>query len=96
MAVDHRVVGHDGVGWIEAELSEEGEGTLEGAHVRRNVLAGVQLDVGDSRVVVDDAVEVVIAGATRPHLLAAAVDAVASNSEAREPLDVEMQERPWP
>jgi hypothetical protein len=61
VAVDHRVVGHQRFGWIEAELAEEGEGAAKCAQVRLGVFAWVELDIGEARVVVDDAVQVVVA-----------------------------------
>ena len=64
LPVDESVVGHHRLGRLETELGEEGEGPLERANVRVGVLAWMQLDVGDPRVVVDDAVQVVVADST--------------------------------
>jgi hypothetical protein len=61
VAVDHRVVGHYRLGRVEAKLGEEAQRPLERASVGLGVFARVQLDVGDPAVVVDDAMQVVVA-----------------------------------
>jgi len=78
-------------------LGEEGEGALEGADVRLLGVTGVQLDVGQARVVVDHAVQVVVARATRaPVARGASFGAVAGGFEAGEALDVHVQQRAGP
>ena len=75
-AVDERVVGHYRFGRYAAEVGE-------GAQARSSVRSwcrrrrGVQLDVGDAAVVIDDAVEVVEAEPALRSSLPVAGDAVA-------------------
>jgi hypothetical protein len=96
-AVDECVVGHDRLRRVAAELGEEAQGPLERVCVRIGVLARVQLDVGDPTVVVDHAVEVVVADPAVEVLgRAVAAHAVAGDAEAGELLDVHVQERAGP
>ena len=61
--VDEGVVGHHRLGRVEAELGEETQPALECAGVRLGILARMQLDVGEATVVVDEAVQIVVAEA---------------------------------
>jgi len=97
VSIDHRVVGHHSVGRVEAELGEEAECTLERACVRLGVLPRVQLDVGDAGVVVNHAMEVVVAdAAVKVFRGAIAGNPVTGNAEAGELLDVHVQKRARP
>jgi hypothetical protein len=93
--VDERVVGHDGLGSADPEFGEERQGALERVGVGVAVLAGMELDVGDPAVIVDQAVEVVVAGATVT-ACAVAGDPMAGSAEAGELLHVHVQQRTWP
>ena len=59
--VGERVVGHYRLARLESELAEVDERALEHPRRRVGVFARVQLDIGVARVVVDDAVEIVVA-----------------------------------
>jgi len=97
VSVDHRVVSHDRFGRVETELREEAERTLERAQVCLSVLARVELDVGDPAVVVDYAVQMVVADPTVEILRrAVAGNAMAGDAEAGELFDVHVQEGSWP
>ena len=93
-SIDERVVGHDRLGRIETEFGEEAQGTLERPRVRVGVLARVQLDVGDATVVVDDAVQMVVADTTVARDLAAIPGhPMPRLVEAGQALDIKVQER---
>jgi hypothetical protein len=93
--VAEAVVGHQPLR-DDALLGEEDERALDEAGDRRCLLVGVELDVGEAGVVVDDRVrEVVAEPRLRSHPLARALRAVAGNTvagaqEAR--VDVHMQQ----
>jgi len=87
--VNHCVVGHDCLWRFEAKLGEEAKRTLERARVGVGVFAWVELDVGDPAVVVDHAVEMVVADAAASVVVdAAAGRAVSRHPETAEFLDV--------
>jgi hypothetical protein len=93
--VYERVVGHHRLGRLESELGESRERTFEHAGGGLGVLARMELDVGEARVVVDDAMQVLDADRTRAPLPISG-NAMSRRAEAGEPLDVDVQERSRP
>src|SRR6185295_20150100 len=77
----------------EAEIGEVPDGAREALGVGGGVLAIVLLDVEVAAVVVDDDVQVDPAGAAGLVLLGAAHGPVAGHGEARQALDVHVQQR---
>jgi len=95
VGVDEGVVGHHRFGRFEPEFGQLRECPLERVCVGVGVLARVQLDVGEAGVVVDDAVQVVVADlAAAP--AAVACGAVAGLLETGELLHVHVQQRARP